>query len=351
MQGGLTVNSPARPDGGATGASGNPGLLPFKSKNIDLSAEWYYAPTSYISVGYFHKTVSNFIGVTSTQGPLFNLTNPAKGAAYQAAIAALGPNATKDQIGAYIQANYPELYTTIGSGPTASPAIIGAPGDPALNFTIATPGNSDQVAHLHGFEFALQHSFWDTGFGTILNYTIVRSDTHYNNLLGYLNEQFAITGVSDSANAVLYYDKNGFEARVAYNWRAGFLSGYGPHGNGGNDPFYTDPYGQVDANASWEFRKGMTVFVEGINIFNADRRGHMRSDNAVTFAAPGYARYAIGLRLSFDHAGARRPAPPPPPPPPPPATTQTCADGSVIVATAACPVPPPPPAPAAPERG
>ncbi|URD60620.1 TonB-dependent receptor [Sphingomonas sp. KRR8] len=49
-------------------------------------------------------------------------------------------------------------------------------------------------------------------------------------------------------------------------------------------------------------------------------------------------------------------APPPPPPPSPPApapATQTCADGSVILATEACPSPPPPPLPPppAPERG
>jgi outer membrane receptor protein involved in Fe transport len=46
-------------------------------------------------------------------------------------------------------------------------------------------------------------------------------------------------------------------------------------------------------------------------------------------------------------------APPPPPPPPPPPATQTCADGSVILATEACPAPPPPPPPPppAPERG
>ena len=50
--------------------------------------------------------------------------------------------------------------------------------------------------------------------------------------------------------------------------------------------------------------------------------------------------------------GAREPAPlpppPPPAPPPPPPATQTCADGSVILATDACPPPPPPPEP---ERG
>jgi hypothetical protein len=159
-----------------------------------------------------------------------------------------------------------------------------------------------------------------------------------------------VTGVSNSANAVVYYDKNGIQARVAYNWRGGYLSGYG------FDPFYVNPYGQVDASASWEFRKGFTVFAEGINVLNADRKGHMRNDHTVFFAAPGYARYAVGLRVGF--GGGERAAPPPPPmsapPPPPPEPTQTCPDGSVIPAASACPAapppPPPPPAPA-PERG
>jgi iron complex outermembrane receptor protein len=64
-----------------------------------------------------------------------------------------------------------------------------------------------------------------------------------------------------------------------------------------------------------------------------------------------------GATLTFGH----HPAPPPvveapvapPPPPPAPPATQTCADGSVILATDACPAPPPPPPPPAPapERG
>ncbi len=63
----------------------------------------------------------------------------------------------------------------------------------------------------------------------------------------------------------------------------------------------------------------------------------------------------FGLTLK----GRFRPAPAPaaeyvaPPPPPAPApATQTCADGSVILATDSCPLPPaPPPPPPAPERG
>jgi outer membrane receptor protein involved in Fe transport len=64
-----------------------------------------------------------------------------------------------------------------------------------------------------------------------------------------------------------------------------------------------------------------------------------------------------GLTFRARWAGSRKveaaPPPPPSPPPPPPPATQTCADGSVILATEACPVPPPPPPPPppAPERG
>lgn len=287
LQGGITVNSPARPNGGSTGSSGNPSLIPYKSKNIDLSAEWYYGAESYVSAGYFHKTVSNFIADTTSQVPLFGLTNPGQGAAFNAARAALGPTATYAQILNYVTTNYPALITTSPAG------IGGAPTDPALIFTYTTPSNSDQVAHLHGWEFAIQHSFWKTGFGAILNYTIVKSDTNYNNALSHTATQFAIPGVSNSANAVLFYDKSGLQARVAYNWRAGFLAGYG------SDPFYVKSYGQFDASASYEFRKGLTAFVEGINLTNAARSGHMRNDRAIFFAAPGYARYDGGIRYSF----------------------------------------------------
>ncbi|MEO8546807.1 MAG: TonB-dependent receptor [Sphingomicrobium sp.] len=60
--------------------------------------------------------------------------------------------------------------------------------------------------------------------------------------------------------------------------------------------------------------------------------------------------YGLTLRAKFGPSRAAPPAyePPPAPPPPPPAT-QTCADGSVILATDACPLPPPPPPPPPPE--
>ena len=105
--------------------------------------------------------------------------------------------------------------------------------------------------------------------------------------------QFALTGLSDSANAVVFFDKYGFQARGAYNWRDEFLVA------GGINPSYVEAYGQFDASASYAITPQITVFAEGINITGEGRRGHRRSDRNVTFVTTGNARYSAGLRFTF----------------------------------------------------
>ena len=290
LQGGLTLDQLFRSGGNGTGASGNPNLVPYKSENIDLSAEWYYTPESYMSVGYFHKKVSNYISTTQGRQQAFGLTDPANGPRARqalAAIAAAGQSPTYENILAYFTANFP---ATVQNG-----TILGTTADAPVTFVISTPFNSDQTASIDGFEFAIQHSFWDTGFGTQLNYTIVNGNRNYDNKLPFnvSPAQFAINGLSDSANASAYYDKNGIQARISYNYRAKFLAG------GGTNPFYTEAYGQVDASASYEFIRGVTAFAEAINLTGEDRRGHRRSERNVTFLVKQDARYSAGLRFSF----------------------------------------------------
>jgi TonB-dependent receptor len=293
LQGGRELASNPR-IGGGTGSQGNAGLLPYKSKNIDLSAEWYYGPESYISVGYFNKDVSNFIGVNQLNTPAFELRNPGAGPRAQAAAAALG---TTDAIRVrdYILRNFPGSSQVTGATEDGflTGDIFATSEDPLLNFQINQPFNNDQTANLNGWEFAIQHRLWETGFGVILNYTIVNGDAKFDNMLDPNEGQFALTGLSDSANAVVYYDKGGIQARVAYNWRDEFYAG------GAFDPTYVEAYGQIDASASWEFLPGLTGFVEAINLTGESRRGHRRSENFVTFAQPGYARYSGGVRFSF----------------------------------------------------
>ena len=291
LQGGQTLDSLFRV-GGGTGSRGNPGLLPYKSKNIDLSAEWYYGRESYVSIGYFRKNVSNFISSTQVDTNAFELRTPFGGPRYNAAVAALGAGAGSTAIRQYIAANYPASSDV--DPVTGQIFIFALPEDPLLNFQITTPFNGDQSLKIHGWELALQHSFWDTGFGVILNYTKVSGDAKYDNELpASAGSQFAVPGLSDSANAVAFYDKNGIQARVAWNWRDEFLAGTGIN------PFYTEKYWQIDASASYEFRPGLTVFAEGINLTGESRRGHRRSDRNVTFVSPGAARYAAGIRFAF----------------------------------------------------
>ena len=295
MQGGRTVDQLFRV-GGGTGLQGNPGLLPYKSVNIDVAAEWYYAKDSYISVGFFNKDVENFISTSRFDTQAFGLRTPVGGPRYNAALAALGQNASAGQIRQYIFCNYTSTTTITGGtacGGNAVGSINTAADDPLLNFQITSPVNSAQTANLYGFEFAVQHNFWNTGFGVILNYTIVRGDATFDNTKPSTVTQFALTGLSDSANAVLFYDKNGIQARVAYNWRDKFLAG------AGLNPFYVEAYGQFDASASYEFTPGLTVFVEGINLTGESRRGHLRSERNAAFASPGYARYSGGFRFTF----------------------------------------------------
>ncbi|MDB5707801.1 MAG: TonB-dependent receptor [Sphingomonas bacterium] len=294
LQGGRTLDQLFR-IGGGTGSQGNPGLIPYKSKNIDLSAEWYYGQDSYVSVGYFHKNVSNFLSTTRVDTSAFNLRNPGSGPRYAAAIAALGANAAAVDIRQYIFTHYPAstVQTGVDANGYITGDILGLPEDNLLNFQITTPTNSNQTANISGWEFAVQHSFWNTGIGTILNYTIVNGSAVYDNTKPSSVAQFALVGLSNSANAVLFYDKKGIQARVAYNWRDQFLQGGGPN------PTYVEAYGQVDASASYEFIKGFTVFGEVINLTGSGRRAHLRSDRNVTFVSPGYARYAAGVRFAF----------------------------------------------------
>jgi len=94
---------------------------------------------------------------------------------------------------------------------SGSPLLDPASGSPA-QFTITAPANG-QTAVVTGLEAAFQHSLWDSGFGVQLNGTYAHSDKQLNP--ADLTNKFALTGLSNSANAVLFYDKNGFEARAA----------------------------------------------------------------------------------------------------------------------------------------
>ena len=289
IQGGVTVASPCRVDG-CDAFSGNPDLKPLESQNIDLSVEYYFGEASYAAVGWFKKDTDNFLGEARTDVVLFpQLTNPAQGGLAAQAAAATG-SMQADVIRQYIFDNFPDDPSV----DVANQIITGAADNNSVVFTLQQP-NNEKSASVDGWELALQHTFGDTGFGFIANATFVDADVSVDT--NSLETQFALPGLSDSANFVAFYDKEGIQARLAYNWRDEFLNGFGMQGS--NDPRYTEEYYQWDFNASYDIGDNYTVFVEAINLTDETFREHTRRQNQLLQAQQTGPRYTVGFRAAF----------------------------------------------------
>jgi TonB-dependent receptor len=291
IQGGQTIDQLLRIDGG-TGSRGNPDLKPLESENIDLSFEWYYDDASYFSAGYFHKNVTNFIGVAEVNEPLFNLAHPGQGAYADEARAVLGQAATSGDIYGWIldnKAGSPGVDTVNG-------IISGQPGDDLANFRVTTSVNQGKDT-VDGFEINLQHTFGDTGYGFIVNSTFVDSDTSYDNML--LAQQFVVSGISDSANLIGFYENDWMSIRVAYNWRDSFLAGTGQANVGAIPPTYVDAYDQIDIGAQFTLTENLNLFVDAINVTDETSYVYGRTKAQPLFVTQAGARYNVGLRYTF----------------------------------------------------
>ena len=291
IQGGQTINSLLRIDGG-TGNRGNPNLLPFESTNFDASLELYYGIDSYVAVGYFHKDVKNFIGTSSVVEETFGLPHPALGPLADEARAATGST------------DAGTLYSWILENRAGAPGVDAANGiisgvagrDPASPFNLTVPVNIEE-ATMKGWEFVIQHTFGDTGFGAILNATLVDADVGYDNFS--LAQQFVLTGLSDSANIIAFYDKHDFSVRVAWNWRDDFLSGTGQANVGAGPPTYVAAYQQLDVSASYWFTDSFQVYVDVLNLTDETTHVYGRDKAQTLFAAQAGPRYNIGVRYKF----------------------------------------------------
>jgi len=170
------LNVGSLPRIGALNANGgNPALKPYLSDNFDLAVEWYYQQNSYLAADFFTKNVTNFIVQGSQRQTINDVIDPSTG--------------------------QPAIYTVTQqvNGPDAT---------------------------VQGLEIAWQHIFGDSGFGFNANATFVDTNKPYARDDITLSG-FAVTGLANSANFVGFYDKHGFEVRVAANWRDEYLRQFG----------------------------------------------------------------------------------------------------------------------------
>lgn len=319
-----TAGAPNRPTvlGGQTGGNAeNPNLLPLESENFDFSVEWYYDDASYVSVGFFDKTVQNFLGTGVFNQPLFGLRDPTSGAPGTRSGDAL---TVIDDLG--IDRSEANLFTLValidanggdvGAARTEFEAnlvngalpqsyvdfilgefdVSGNADDPLMDFRVTQPIN-DREGNINGWEITWQHFVGETGFGVAANYTFVEGDVEADIGSDPNENQFALVGLSDTANLSLIYENYGISARLAYNWRDEFLNA--TNVGGSRSPEFTDSHGQLDANVTYNVNDNFQLLFEGINLNGEDTRQFRRKANMVSWAYELEPRYTFGLRYRF----------------------------------------------------
>nr|WP_294848352.1 TonB-dependent receptor [uncultured Sphingomonas sp.] len=171
--------------------------------------------------------------------------------------------------------------------------------------------------------------------GSSADWSVNANFQHIGNRWGEPSDQMAGAGLVSSA---LWYDP-----------------ATGDYGDGVNDigSLNLPAYSIVNASFGIKWDSGIDLSLYVKNLFDEnpklsiDRERGLRARFGYLIGQPRTVGMTVRVAIRQKEA-----APPPvvaPVAPPPPPATQTCADGSVILATDVCPAPPPPPAPPAPE--
>ena len=202
--------------------TGNRLLRPTESWNYDLSYEWYFAKVGSLTASIFMKEIK---GIVNSGANERSFTSP--------------------------------------SGITTSVLVNGA-----VNSDGGTL-RGYEIAHLQAYDFL---PGWLNGFGTQVSYTYVDAGDFNNSNLGAEQSPFTgglpLAGVSKhTVNAVAFYEKGPFAARLAYNWRSDFLQTprdvIFPF-----SPIYGESTGQLDGSFFYSYSPRIKIGIQGVNLLD-----------------------------------------------------------------------------------
>ena len=227
--GNLTPGGSISTTGNLSITTGNPFLKPFRANTFDTNFEWYYDKNSLIGVGFFYKDIGTYIQTLAASMPYNQTGLP---------LSLLPANFTGTEL-----------------------------------FTVSSPVNTNG-GKLTGYEINYQQPFtflpagiW-RNFGTLLNYTYVKSK------INYLVSPTSAASITDdllnlspkSWNATLYYEDTAFSARVSMAYRSSFITRV--PGQNNNDVEGKNSATNVDAQISYRFNPNLEIALQGVNLTN-----------------------------------------------------------------------------------
>ena len=297
----LSVSFPTGPNNAV--ALGNPNLAPETVQSYDASLSWYFAPSSLISVGVFHKDRTNLF-VTQVE------------------------DAVEDVNG------FRDITDPCEGGGIFNPVpdrnvLSDVPGN-GLCVPLQTIVNDSASTKQTGVEIAFQYDlsqFEDTlgfasGFGLIANYTYQDFSggeaTNANSGRGEdifqaINPSISVPvervqGLLDFSkhayNVTLYYEKFGLSARARYTWRDDFRTLDTAAGASLNStlgfPVVTSARGQLNGSIVYDVTDYLSLGVEGVNLTKSKIEQYCVNDDALLcFQGLPDRRITFGATLSF----------------------------------------------------
>ncbi len=139
---------------------------------------------------------------------------------------------------------------------------------------------------------ALYTDAYFDGLGIIANKTFVDSKSTADDD----ETPLPLIGLGDSANLILFYEKDAIQLPIACNQRDRFMQS---KPRSWRDAHYVEDYAQVDINGSYDINKHLTVFFKGINVTNELYITTAEYKNQYLDITETGPRYSVGIRGSF----------------------------------------------------
>lgn len=268
----LDTNASNATFGTLVGSSGNPHLKPFKAKAFDVSWEKYFDNNkAYVSAALFYKVLDTYITPATNYGG-YDFTQIA--ANLGLAIPPAGPLGT---------------YTTTVNG---------------------SGGNLRGVELAASLPFDLMTS-WLEGFGITASYSSTMSSVELPNLIGLNPSQqvptagakMQLPGLSHiNEKAMFYYERAGFSAFVADNYRSQYIGSVANSQVGGYPALVLIlPQQWISGQIGYEFQsgalKGLGLRFEANNL-NKPKYREVQANGSINTNETG-AIYALKLHYKF----------------------------------------------------
>ncbi len=229
----------------------NPSLLPQTARNWDAALEYYFEPAGSVNVGFFHKTIRDFI------------------------------------------------VNGIASGTVASGRDNGYDGEYS-GFTRLTSANAG-TAYVQGWELSYQQQFTFLpgllrGLGLTANFTALDAHGDYGGR-GRREGRDVEGFVPRSANVSLFWRHRAFSSRVIVNYTGESITEFTEGAPARSR--YLEARTVINAGIGWQFRPGATLSIDVNNLTNAPQSAYRGWKDNMQFKLFGGTAVTVGVNGRF----------------------------------------------------